>query len=288
MTSYDIATGSKITSQQIGAVSTFSAMGTNPQGGALIVAQLASGIALVNSDTLSVIKRIDCAGKVYCVSWSPDGKYIAGGLESGEVVTLDSTNHSTIKRAKSHGSWVLSIMFNAASDKVVTGSMDMTAIVHSAPDLAILNTLRGHASYIYCCLFLPSDIVATGSDDTTICIWDAQSGTIVSWVKDHTDVVRALAVSPDNTILVSGGRGSAICLHNISTYSLIASVNCDGWIWSLCFFDQNTVLASVHDSELISIDIRTGKVVKKFDGQYEYASVIIYASPATSIPVCWS
>ena len=274
LTSYDVATGSKIATLQIGTVSTFSALGKCSQGNTLIAAQLANGIALIDADTLIVSKRIDCSGKVYTVTWSPDGKYIAGGLESGEVMTIDPTNHAIIKKAKLHTSWVLSITFNPSSDKIVTGSMDKTAIITAAPDLTVLNTLSGHTSYIYCCTFLLDNRVVTGSDDTSICVWDAQSGSMASSIKDHCDVVRSLAVSPDSKILVSGGRDCLICLHDMSTYSLMASINCEGWVWGLCFVDLNIVLASVHDSEMISIDVRTGKVVRKFDGQYEYASLI--------------
>ena len=79
-------------------------------------------------------------------------------------------------------------------------------------------------------------------------------------------------------------------MHNIITYKKIASVTCSGPVYSLCFIDNITILAGVNFSEMVSVDVQTGKVIKKYDGRYILPSLVVRGKPAITvvcIHLCW-
>ena len=143
---------------------------------------------------MTTIHRIDCGGEVTCVAWSLDGRYIAAGADTGEVLIIDPTTRSIIKMAKSHRDAVNTMSFNRTSDKLVSGSADNTAIIHTVPDLTVLTTLKGHTDAIRCSLFLLDDRVITGSADSTIRVWDAE-GNAIHIIKEHIRPVPTLSCS---------------------------------------------------------------------------------------------
>ena len=149
---------------------------------------------------------------------------------------------------------------------------------YTVPDLTVLMTLKGHTHWILCSLFLHDDRVVTGSYDQTIRVWDAE-GNAIHIIEEHSNVVCSLAVSPDGKVLVSGGDDNKLCIYDSDTYEITASVSCEGYVWSLCFIDNSIVLAGVHESEMIAVDVQTGKVIKKYDGEYTWPSIAIRTKP---------
>ena len=282
LTSIGSATGIKSAKKLLDISQHTGALALNPPGDIIITAELDKGISFNDTNTMNLINRINCGGRVLCVAWSPDGKYIAAGMKSGEVLIIDPNIYQFIKEIKSHSDDVSAVSFNRTSNKIISGSGDYTAIIYSAHNLAIIKTLKGHKDWIYCSVFLHDDRVITGSADKTIRVWDVE-GNVVNIIKEHSDYVRSLAVSSDGMLLVSGGRDNNLCIYSINTSQLIASVTCAGYVSSLCFLDNNIILAGIHKSEIISVDAQTGKVIKKYDGKFAYPSIAIRAKAKTMV-----
>ena len=204
LVSYDLITGKKDKELNLLSVSTLNAIAVS--GGKLIVVEGKIGLTFVDTATLTVIKRLDIGGVVLCVAWSDDGKYIAAGLESGEVCLIDPVSHAIISRLPSHTNAVRTISFSPSSNLLVSGSSDMLAIIHSSTNLNKLHILTGHTNVIYCTVFMSDDKVATGGQDNAIRIWDVASGKPLKLISDHSNWVMSLARSPDGKFLVSGGH----------------------------------------------------------------------------------
>ena len=198
----------------------------------IIAAELDQGISFKDTSTMTTIHRMEC-GWVYCVAWSVDGQYIAAGMESGEVIIINPLTRSIINKVKSRRGAVLTVSFNRTSDKLVSGSIDNTAIIYTVPDLTVLMTLKGHTDTIFCSLFLHDDRVVTGGEDHTIRVWGAE-GNAIHIIKDHSNWVRSLAVSPDGKVLVSGGCDNKLCIYDSDTYKMTTSISCKNWVTSLC------------------------------------------------------
>lgn len=69
---------------------------------------------------------IDCHLPVYCVSFSPDGKYLAAGGEEPTVRIFDLAAGSQINEFKDHSANINSIVWNSNSTKLASCCADGT------------------------------------------------------------------------------------------------------------------------------------------------------------------
>ena len=113
------------------------------------------------------------------------------------------------------------------------------------------------------------------------------SGETIHTIKQHSDRVVSLAVSPDGKVLASGGRDDKLFLYDAKTYAVTKTMQCENAVWSLCFVDDGTLLAGVNDSEMIAVDVRTGKATE-LEGKYGYPSIATQARLEPAITVCMS
>ena len=93
----------------------------------------------------------------------------------------------------------------------------------------------------------------------------------------------SLAVSPDGKVLVSGGWDKKVCIYDTDSYAMTASIRCERFVNSLCFVDNSVVLAGINYSEMIAVDVQTGEVIKKYEGEYEYPSIAMRVRPERPI-----
>ena len=285
VTSINLGTGSKTTLKLLDSISTEKALALSPSGDIIITAEWNNGISFYDTSTMTTIHRMRFDDSAMYVAWSLDGQYIAAVIASGEVIIINPSTRSIINKVKSHHYAVHAVSFNRTSDKLVSGSVDNTAIIYTVPDLTVLMTLEGHTDSICCSLFLHDDRVVTGSEDHTIRVWDAE-GKSINIIKELDEAVNSLAVSPDGKVLVSGYSNGKLYIYDTDTYKMSASISYEGEIDSLCFINNSIVLAGVHASEMIAVDVHNGKVIKKYEGKYACPSIVTRTRPEPPIMVC--
>ena len=94
-------------------------------------------------------------------------------------------------------------VFSPDSARVVIGGSK--AWIYSAVDGALLTTLRGHITDVYCAEFSPDGArVVTASWDRTARVWDAATGATLMTLRGHTDIFKCCAFSPDGARVVTG------------------------------------------------------------------------------------
>ena len=236
-------------------------------GDKLALAARGFGVFFLNPITLETLNKIDVGGDVYCVSVSPNRRYIAVGLESGEVAVIDTHSITMVSKVQLHSREVNTIAFSPSSSFIVSGSGDNTAVIHTVPDLNKAKTLNGHTKYILTAVYISEDVVATGSFDNTIRIWNVHTEDTMTVISAHTSNVLCLALSPDRTMLVSGGNDNKLCIISTTTFKCTTSVTCANSIFSLCFDGNETVLVGVWNSEVMAVDVRTGAITMTYKKQ---------------------
>ena len=104
-----------------------------------------------------------------------------------------------------HTGTVLTVAFSPNEQSIVTAGLDNTARIWSLSD-GESATLTGHEGQIESVVFTPDGKrVITGSRDSTIKTWDAHTGKNMSTIKAHNSELFCLALSPDGTLIASGG-----------------------------------------------------------------------------------
>jgi len=113
--------------------------------------------------------------------YSPNGKYMALGLDDGTVVIRqapppvksDTTIDAHDRRARSHASKVTDLAFDAASVRVASASEDGTAKLWDLAAGTLISTCQGHRGAINTVEFSPDgSLLATGGMDGTARVWD--------------------------------------------------------------------------------------------------------------------
>jgi WD40 repeat protein len=120
------------------------------------------------------------------VAFSPNGKYIAGGISSGregeEVIIWNVENGELFKILKTNNNdvdnTVLSISFSPDSKFIVTGNSDKTVKLWNVNEGTVIRTLDGHTNIVNSLSFSADGrFITSGSKDKTVRIWDTTSFT---------------------------------------------------------------------------------------------------------------
>eukprot|EP01029_Cantina_marsupialis_P006633 TRINITY_DN17330_c0_g1_i2.p1 TRINITY_DN17330_c0_g1~~TRINITY_DN17330_c0_g1_i2.p1 ORF type:complete len:1039 (+),score=278.44 TRINITY_DN17330_c0_g1_i2:139-3255(+) len=128
-------------------------------------------------------------GSCMSVDWEPkDGKYLAAGYKSGDVIIWDSVKGMVTNKIRHHAKMVTCVMFHPKKhDLMISGAADGCAILFDWNDRGspILQTLR-HPGAVTGCRFHPSrNFVATACKDGGVRVWDLNE-----FAKKSTNVLK--------------------------------------------------------------------------------------------------
>ncbi|KAL6655729.1 hypothetical protein ACP70R_006555 [Stipagrostis hirtigluma subsp. patula] len=198
-------------------------------------------------------------GPITSVSWAPDGRHIAIGLNSSDVQLWDTSSNRLLRTLRGvHGARVGSLAWN--NNILTTGSMD-GKIVNN--DVRIRNhvvqTYEGHSQEVCGLKWSGSgQQLASGGNDNLLHIWDVSMASSVpsagrtQWLhrlEDHTAAVKALAWCPfQSNLLATGGGGSDRCIKfwNTHTGACLNSVDTGSQVCSLLWNKNERELLSSH------------------------------------------
>ncbi|KAK6937151.1 WD40 repeat, partial [Dillenia turbinata] len=198
----------------------------------------------------------DEIGPVTSVSWAPDVRHLAVGLNNSEVQLWDSTANCQLRTLRgAHQSRVGSMDWN--NHILTTGGMD-GKIVHNDVRVRshIVQTYRGHHYQVCGLKWSPSgEQLASGGNDNLLFIWDrtaASSNNSTQWLHrfgDHTAAVKALAWSPfQGNLLASGGGDGDGCIKfwNTHTGACLNSTDTGSQVCALLWNKNERELLSSH------------------------------------------
>ncbi|KAI3935725.1 hypothetical protein MKX01_032909 [Papaver californicum] len=209
-----------------------------------------------DSSTSELMTVDEDTGPITSVSWAPDGRHIAVGLNNSEVQLWDSTSNKQLRTLRGgHESRVGAMDWN--NHVLSTGGMDNLIINN---DVRIRNhiveTYRGHHQEVCGLKWSASgQQLASGGNDNLLHIWDrsvASSNSPTQWLhrlEDHTAAVKALAWCPfQANLLASGGGGGDRCIKfwNTHTGACLNSVDTGSQVCSLLWNKNERELLSSH------------------------------------------
>jgi WD40 repeat protein len=205
------------------------------------------------------------AGAAYCVTFSPDNKYVVSGHEHGQVRVSDPVTGKEIKRldAKDQRVWGLAFSKDGKYLVGVTGNWsDKEAggvLVWTVADWKLQHTLAGHSDLVFSVSFSPDGRrFATGSRDNTVRIWDAVDGSCLRTLDLHKGAVRSVAWSGDNATLASVGFDNHLILWDTTTWKVRVDREYQGkGLCRVAFSPNSKILAIGYNTS----DARIGHVI---------------------------
>ncbi|MDX1993752.1 MAG: WD40 repeat domain-containing protein [bacterium] len=186
---------------------------------------------------------------VLSVAWSPDGTRIATTSMEGYVRIFNALTYQLLSTSEPFLQGRRTVIWNFDSSRLLV-------VFPDDPAMEILDGTTAKSVSIICCHsygIFSADWSPTGAQFAsggvinTIEVWDAASGQSFRSINAHPGEVRAIAYSPDGTLLASGGNSpdSTVRIWDPSSGALVHILNGHtASIRSLAWHPQGTYLAS--------------------------------------------
>ncbi len=273
----------------------------------------------VDTGELKSDLRIESESEIVKITFSPDGKTIAGcsGWLDRKVHIWDVASGTLRASLKGHTNGVHHVSFSSDNRILASGGEDNTIVLWDIETLSYKTTLTTHTDEIEGIAFSPDGkTLASGSRDGRIILWDTQNLQKNITITGHMYGLKSIAFSPNEKTIASGSRDRTVRLWDTATgentstfYGHIADVE------SVAFSPDGHTIASgggftvvnhwFADEYTVKLwDVATGKNTATLfehkgevyhltfspDGQYLVSSVnehAIFRDPVTGNPL-WS
>ena len=208
------------------------------------------------------------------VRFSPDGKFFATGLMSGEIRLWRTADTKQIRIYKSHTAWVWALTFSPDSKILASGSADYRVKLWNVETGECLHTLKEHTNKVYSVAFNPDgSLLASASEDQTIKIWDIATGVCQQTLSGHQGWVLSVTFQPSKStniqpLLASGSADQKIKLWDINTGQCVKTINGhNGEVNSVVFSPDGETLASGSADRTLRLwDVNTGQCQQVWKG----------------------
>jgi len=208
-----------------------------------------------DSSISELLTATDDQGPITSLSWAPDAKHMAVGLNDANVQLWDSAANRQLRNMKGHTARVGSLAWNGPI--LTTGGRDGLIINHDVRIRDhIVQTFRGHEQEV-CGLkwSLSGQQLASGGNDNLLFIWDKNMASrnspssYLHRLDEHCAAVKALAWCPFQSNLLASGGGSAdrtIKFWNTQTGACLNSIDTNSQVCSLLWNKHERELLSSH------------------------------------------
>ena len=166
---------------------------------------------VVNSDQGLLVRRgVDGSDSFLLkegqnVAWpviDPSGGLVAAMTDALDVINVWDLNTGELKYTlEGHTGKAFWAEFSRDGKRIVTGSMDKTAIVWDAIDGSKLFTLSGHKRFVSVARFSPDgERIATSGFDVEALIWNARTGMLFSTLRSAGRRFTNVEFNPDRSV----------------------------------------------------------------------------------------
>ena len=148
--------------------------------------------------------------KVRCLTASPDGKFVALGTESGQVLVMEIATGKTLLRYNAAPATPSSLAFSPDGGNLLVGLIGVEEDDHPVHVLdratgQLVHRMLGHSGPVWGVAYLPDGRRAVSvSSDRTMRVWDVRTGGELSRFGNLPGSGQCLAVSPDGRYILVG------------------------------------------------------------------------------------
>ena len=210
--------------------------------------------------------RMRHGSRILCLNYTSNGRILAAGGGDDPVRLWDADTGLELRQCKE--TWVNAMVFSPLDSALITGGAFKTIRMWEvATGKEVDPPFRGkHESAIKSLAITPKGMLASGDQNGAIILWELLTRLEITRFKGHTGEVNALAFSPNQDLLVSGGNDRSVRIWDVKNAKHLRTIDGRCAVYSVVFLDDKTI-ASGGDDYLIHIwDAATGKHIKELAG----------------------
>ncbi|KAI9070398.1 WD40 repeat-like protein, partial [Trametes sanguinea] len=202
---------------------------------------------------------------VLSLSFSPDGKALLSGGDSGSVTLWDVPTGACLGTWKRHSIWVNSLAWSSDGTLAASGSKDRTVRLWSVTSPEESTELSGHHDRVSSVVFAADGTLFSGSEDNSCKVWDTYTKSLVRTLK-HGSSVCAVAVSPNGHLVACGLHNGQTVLWDKDDGVQLCAIPGPFRVRSLEFSADDTLAAAYWDLSLTLWDVKKRTPLKVMPG----------------------
>ncbi|CAX41148.1 subunit of the COMPASS complex, putative [Candida dubliniensis CD36] len=179
------------------------------------------------------------------IKFSPNGENFACSSSNGKIYIYNTTTGKLVTTLSGHTKGISDIVYSPINSNILAScSDDLTIRLWNITQQRCIKILRKHTYHITTLKFTQKgNILISGSSDETITIWDIASngGKILTTLAAHSDPVSSIALTPDDSIIVSASYDGLMRLFDLQTSQCLKTLT------NSTFGGHGTATASTND-----------------------------------------
>jgi WD40 repeat protein len=197
-------------------------------------------------------------GSVEAAVYSPDGKYIASGSQSGEVLIINAET-GTVETKLNYNTPIWDVDISPNGLTLAIARDDGIITVFNMPNREFNYDLFTFGA-VYTLSFSPDgNWIGSGTSKGVTTLWNVSNGKILSGPQ-HQGEVLEVVFSPDSKYFVSGGTDSIANLTVTATGNTLFRIINEDWVEDIDFNYDGSWFVTVSDDARIRVwDTKTGK-----------------------------
>jgi len=171
---------------------------------------------------------------------------------------------------------ILSITIGPNGQTLASASRDNTIQLWDLAEAKELLTLQDGVVAV---AFSPDRTLASANWDKTVKLWDVSSGQVLATMEGHTDIVLAVAFSPDGHTLASGSQDRTVRIWDVASGKLLRTLQGHtDYVNSVAFSpDGHTVASASSDNNVKLWDVATGRMVRTLQGHAQRVNSVSFS-----------
>ncbi|HEX5748299.1 MAG TPA: pentapeptide repeat-containing protein [Archangium sp.] len=196
-------------------------LAVSPDGKRLVTAAIYGAVQMWSLETGEMLGVISNLERLLFLSFSPDGKYLAGVGQYALVWDLTSPRPQVAFALEGHEGLVLGGVFSPDGKWLATFD-DESVRLWDGKTGAAVRPMKGFSHEPSCVSFSPDGRwLASAGDNGEIRVWDLQSRGLTHMLKSPDETIFDISFSPDGSRLLTGSSVGSICVWDLRAGALL-------------------------------------------------------------------